>query len=333
LPDVKEKGFSDRLIEVFGTDKPAEIQRKTGIPYHTVRNYLKGRLPEADVLLIIAAVTNVSIHWLLTGEGPKIIKRVDFKNLWSRIVKAWEKAVSEDRSLKADLEFAKGHSERNFLPEFKLIERVSNLTHAPILWLLTGEGPSQAEQPLGNAPAYLADLIVDYQAKEKLPLPLRNKLMSTEAHNEKYISVQGQQRGNQGTPHSIKIPFSQVEQVAINKLASQMNLTADEIIRQIVSAHLMTHGLVSIQEIIRSTIANVVEEEDLEAVPEYDDSIPQETPAESPPSINDLYMPEGVGLLFKDWDKISDEDKIATLKQIEGIVKEKTSKPGRRNKK
>ena len=68
-------GFPDRLREACGSDKPAQIAQKLGVPYQTIKNYLAGRLPAADVLVQIATSTNVSIHWLLTGEGPKNVDR------------------------------------------------------------------------------------------------------------------------------------------------------------------------------------------------------------------------------------------------------------------
>jgi transcriptional regulator with XRE-family HTH domain len=63
--------FQGRLKDACESEEPAEIARKLGIPYQTVKNYLGGRLPAADVLIRISDTTNVSIHWLLTGVGPK----------------------------------------------------------------------------------------------------------------------------------------------------------------------------------------------------------------------------------------------------------------------
>lgn len=69
---IQKIDFPDRLREACNSAEPAEIARKIGKPYQTVKNYLKGRLPEAEVLIDISNSTNVSIHWLLTGEGPKM---------------------------------------------------------------------------------------------------------------------------------------------------------------------------------------------------------------------------------------------------------------------
>ena len=44
-------------------------------------------------------------------------------------------------------------------------------------------------------------------------------------------------------------------------------------------------------------------------------------------------IPQEVGLLFKDWDKLSEEEQVATLQQIEGLVRDKTPGGRRRKKK
>jgi hypothetical protein len=63
--------FVERFIEACGTDKPAAIADLLGMRYQSVRNYLKGRLPSAEVLITISNKTLYSIDWLLTGRGKK----------------------------------------------------------------------------------------------------------------------------------------------------------------------------------------------------------------------------------------------------------------------
>lgn len=75
---VEQKEFVERFIEVCESDKPAVIKRLLGISDQAARNYLKGgRLPTPDILLTIAAQTNFSLHWLLTGRGGKFVDAVD----------------------------------------------------------------------------------------------------------------------------------------------------------------------------------------------------------------------------------------------------------------
>ena len=69
----ENKNFTGRLIEVCGTSEPAKIQRLLDISYQAAKNYLQGRLPDSNVLISIANRTPYSIHWLLTGEGEKLV--------------------------------------------------------------------------------------------------------------------------------------------------------------------------------------------------------------------------------------------------------------------
>jgi transcriptional regulator with XRE-family HTH domain len=62
--------FGKRLRAAFDGAKNAEIARKLKISEPAAKNYLEGRVPDAQTLLQIADLTNCSLHWLLTGEGP-----------------------------------------------------------------------------------------------------------------------------------------------------------------------------------------------------------------------------------------------------------------------
>jgi hypothetical protein len=72
-----ESDFWERLADAFGTPEVGKIARKLGVPYQTVKNYSEGRLPSADILVSISDVTQVSIHWLLTGAGPGRVPTVE----------------------------------------------------------------------------------------------------------------------------------------------------------------------------------------------------------------------------------------------------------------
>lgn len=76
--DIEEKKFYvERLTEICGTKQPNELAQILDISYQAARNYLNGRLPEANVLLKIAERTAYSVHWLLTGEGDKFVLKQD----------------------------------------------------------------------------------------------------------------------------------------------------------------------------------------------------------------------------------------------------------------
>lgn len=61
--------FGERLKAAFNFASQAEIARKMGVSEAAVKNYIDGRVPNADKLLQIRALTNCNLDWLLTGEG------------------------------------------------------------------------------------------------------------------------------------------------------------------------------------------------------------------------------------------------------------------------
>lgn len=76
----ENNNFVERLIEVCGTSKPAEMSRLLDVSYQAAKNYLLGRLPDSNVLLTISERTSYSIHWLVTGEGKKFVEINEEKN-------------------------------------------------------------------------------------------------------------------------------------------------------------------------------------------------------------------------------------------------------------
>ena len=71
---IKNIAFVRRLTDICGTSRPAHLQRLFNISYQAAKNYLSGRYPSTEMLLIIAERTGCSIHWLLTGEGKKFVE-------------------------------------------------------------------------------------------------------------------------------------------------------------------------------------------------------------------------------------------------------------------
>lgn len=71
---IENFDFVERFIEVCGGSQPADVARLLNISYQAAKNYLQGRLPDANVLKIISERTPYSIHWLLTGEGKKSVE-------------------------------------------------------------------------------------------------------------------------------------------------------------------------------------------------------------------------------------------------------------------
>jgi len=62
------------LKEAFGTNSVQEVANRLKMSYQGVDHLIKGRRKFNDALLLqISALTGCSIHWLLTGEGPKLV--------------------------------------------------------------------------------------------------------------------------------------------------------------------------------------------------------------------------------------------------------------------
>jgi transcriptional regulator with XRE-family HTH domain len=65
--------FTERLKRAFDYQSMAEIARRLEVPHATIRNYFQGRLPAPEVLIKIADETNVSLNWLLLGQGEMFV--------------------------------------------------------------------------------------------------------------------------------------------------------------------------------------------------------------------------------------------------------------------
>jgi transcriptional regulator with XRE-family HTH domain len=63
--------FGHRLRTAFGSAKRTEIAKILNVSEAAVKNYLAGRVPDSEKLLLIAKATNCNLHWLLTGEGDR----------------------------------------------------------------------------------------------------------------------------------------------------------------------------------------------------------------------------------------------------------------------
>ena len=66
-------GFYKRVCEAMGTESPVEIARKLGMTKHSAYAWSKGGMPGMNRLSAIARLSklkSISIHYLLTGEGP-----------------------------------------------------------------------------------------------------------------------------------------------------------------------------------------------------------------------------------------------------------------------
>jgi hypothetical protein len=89
------------LKEAFGTNSLQEIADSLQMSYQGLDHLIKGRRKFSDSLLLrIHDSTKCSIHWMLTGEGPKFISPSDGSAALLKRVKEMEgKLSSADREL------------------------------------------------------------------------------------------------------------------------------------------------------------------------------------------------------------------------------------------
>ncbi len=64
---MEKNTFGQRFRIAFGNAKNAEIARKMDVSEAAIKNYVAGRVPDAEKLLLIKALTNCNLDWLLTG--------------------------------------------------------------------------------------------------------------------------------------------------------------------------------------------------------------------------------------------------------------------------
>ena len=89
----------ERIQEAFGVRGPTEIASKLGFTKQAVYKWQNGEIPGLETLTKIAATSGVSLHWLVTGEGPKTAYIVSEPEL--RVIKELTKetGLSLDRQI------------------------------------------------------------------------------------------------------------------------------------------------------------------------------------------------------------------------------------------
>jgi repressor LexA len=66
-------GLWNRIRQALGLTGAPEIARKLGLSKQSVYLWEKGKMPGLDTLAVIAESSNVSLDWLLTGRGSKLL--------------------------------------------------------------------------------------------------------------------------------------------------------------------------------------------------------------------------------------------------------------------
>jgi transcriptional regulator with XRE-family HTH domain len=94
--------IEDRLKEIMGTSSGREFANSLGKSSTTVNQYLHGRIPPADFIVLVCERHQVEPRWLLTGEGPKRMGEVPKAHISEVDEEALEVALDEaDRLLES----------------------------------------------------------------------------------------------------------------------------------------------------------------------------------------------------------------------------------------
>lgn len=75
--NIDAEGLWSRVQQALGVQTAPEMANLLGVTKQAAYEWQKGKLPGMDMLLRIAAVKGVSIHWLVTGRGHKLITVID----------------------------------------------------------------------------------------------------------------------------------------------------------------------------------------------------------------------------------------------------------------
>jgi transcriptional regulator with XRE-family HTH domain len=145
-----------RIAEAFEGLSVQDIADRLGLSYHSVYKWQHGKHPGLDTLIRISEVTSCSIHWLLTGTGPK---RIDQNHINSAepaiLVKCSEAQIDIIRALAEQI---------NQTPT----ETIQDLLSAGLLFVAINR---QIELPK----AELMDLVVDLIDRQDEYKPARSK--------------------------------------------------------------------------------------------------------------------------------------------------------------
>lgn len=89
--------FAQRFSLIFSGLRDSEIASRLNTTPSVIGNYVKGlRFPTAEMLVRISQVTNVNIHWLITGNGSRYL---EFANLFSEEEEAEIQELAAKRGL------------------------------------------------------------------------------------------------------------------------------------------------------------------------------------------------------------------------------------------
>ncbi|SDR08229.1 helix-turn-helix domain-containing protein [Pseudovibrio sp. Tun.PSC04-5.I4] len=112
--------LGQRLIEIRGDENRGEYCARLGINDRTYRDYESGKsLPNSDTLKLISNVHDVSLNWLILGEGPMRLNEQDApkaaaieKEFFARVLETTRKAYAESSVRISDVDLGRLAAEK-----------------------------------------------------------------------------------------------------------------------------------------------------------------------------------------------------------------------------
>lgn len=68
---IDQAGMWERIKETLAAKNAREVSEITGVTKQSAHDWQRGKTPSLEMLLGIASRGNVSLHWLVTGEGHR----------------------------------------------------------------------------------------------------------------------------------------------------------------------------------------------------------------------------------------------------------------------
>ena len=118
---MAKSAFGQRLKKAFGNATNGVIGNEIGVAENTVGFYVRGRIPDAEILIKISNVTGCNLHWLLTGEGGAFLNEaafdleyvIDEHEEWQDVLEEWYRW--EGREMPADLDWFRTLSHEEYM--------------------------------------------------------------------------------------------------------------------------------------------------------------------------------------------------------------------------
>lgn len=147
VPGADKDAFVRRLLELAGNVTQRAFAERIGVPPQYVNRYLRGVVPDPEVLMRIALAYNVTIEWLLGGYEPRVWWGESESAAIGRRIRTLREETGLSRRLFADrvgletaTELEQYEAGKEEAPK-ALLESIARRWNAEYEWLAAETGP------------------------------------------------------------------------------------------------------------------------------------------------------------------------------------------------